>query len=185
MDSEPATKEDIKSISELSCNVLGKVSTLERSLYERLDILEAKSLDLEQQKQALTKKVNQVEEEVIDLRKANLNLFVDSERRSKEYSLLFHGLKSERPKEIASQTAAYVTKFLNEILAMDHEFVNKIEIAHAHRLLKKSAGSNEKVVDSNSNVSSSPIVVKFVKSNDKQTILRRAVDARKFNVDIS
>ena len=29
MDSEPATKEDIKSISELICNVLDKVLTLE------------------------------------------------------------------------------------------------------------------------------------------------------------
>ena len=116
MNSEPATKEDIKSISELIRYVLDKVSTLERSLYERLDILKAKSLDLEQQKQALTKKVNQLEKEVIDLRKANVNLSVDSERRSKEDNLLFHGLKSEEPKETASQTAALVTKFLNENL---------------------------------------------------------------------
>ena len=109
---------------------------------------------MEQQKQALTKKVNSLEEEVIDLRKANLNLSFDSERRSKEYNLLFHGLKSERPKEIiASQTAALVTKFLNENLAMDREFVNKIEIAHAHRFSNRSASSNEKVLDSNSNIS--------------------------------
>ena len=99
--------------------------------------------------------------------------------------MLFHGLKSERPKETASQTAALVTKLLNENLSMDREFVNKIEIAHAHRLRKRSAGSNEKVLDSNSNISSSPMVVKFVKINEKQTILHRAEDARKFNFSIT
>ena len=96
--------------------------------------------------------------------------------------MLFHGLKSEGPKETASQTAALVTKFFNENLTMDCEFVNKIEVAHAHRLPKRSAGSNEKVLYSNNNMSSSPIVVKFVKMNDKKTMLRRAVDAKKFNV---
>ena len=154
-------------------------------MYERLDISEAKSLDLEQQKRALTKKVNQLAEEVIDPRKANLNLSIDLELRFKEYDLLFHGLKSEGPEETASLTATLVTKFLNENLAMDREFVNKIKIAHAHRLPKKSAGSNAKVLDLNSDISSSPIVNKFVKMKDKQTILYKAVDDRKSNIGIT
>ena len=122
---------------------------------------------MEQQKQALTKRVNQLEKEIIDRRKANLNLFIDAERRSKEYNLLFHGLKYEGPKEIAFQTFALVTKFINENLALDREFVNKIEIKHTHWLPKRSTGSNEKVLDSNSNISSPPNVVNFVKMNNK------------------
>ena len=84
MDSEPITNKDIKGFSKLIFNVLDKVSTMEKNLYGRLNILKAKSLNFKQQKQAHTKKVNQPEEEVSKRRKAYLNLYIDSERKSKE-----------------------------------------------------------------------------------------------------
>ena len=67
---------------------------------------------------------------------------------------------------------------------MDREFVNNIEIAHVYRLSKRSAGSSEKVLESNRNILSTPTVVKFVTINDKQTILRRTIYAKQFNVAI-
>jgi len=180
-----ATKEDIKSLPELIKNVLERLTDIEKNLGERVDSLEARAIVLEESNVALTKKVTLLEDEVAYLQQENRCFKIDTERRSKEYNLLFHGLESTGPTESAAQSEVLVKKFLSEELAMDRQVVDKIAIAHAHRLPQhtKPAGLSES--NSGDSSKSAPIVVKFIKMSDKQNILLRAPDARKHNVGIT
>ena len=96
--------------------------------------------------------------------------------RSKEYNLVLHGIKMATNHETALQSQEVVTSFLQKELRMDTKFIDKLEIAHAHRLLRRTRNSDK---------TPPPIVVKFLKMKQKQTILERSVDARKLNVGIS
>jgi len=184
-----ATKADVKSLSELIHNVLDKISSLEKGLGERLEKIEGRVFKLEEKNHSLTSKVCELEEEVENLKRTNNSLKIDTKRRSKEYNLLFHGIKPVGPKETATQSATMVSNFLRENLAMDSQFVNNILLAHAHRLHSMTEEPGNKNARSSKQSAEKelvpPIVVKFVKMADKLTILETAADAKNYNVGIT
>ena len=118
-----------------------------------------------------------------DLEKSQEKNKIEQELRSKEYNLLFHGIPQTKSKEVQEYTEHLVCSFL-EILCSFHQLKRrKMPFSNVYGLPKRV--SAVKLQNNDHAKLVPPIVVKFLQMKDKNSILRLAPYARKFNAAIT
>jgi len=108
---------------------------------------------------------------------------IEQELRSKEYSLLFHGIPQTETKELQEHTEHLVRSFITNTLRFPPAEMEKMQFSNVHRLPKRVSAVESR---NNDRAKLAPsIVVKFSQMKDKTSILRLAPSARKFNAAIT
>jgi len=103
--------------------------------------------------------------------------------RSKEYNLLFHGIPQTETKEVQERTEHLVRSFITNTLRFPPAEMEKMQFSNVHRLPKRVSAFESRNNDRAKLVPR--IVVKFSQMKDKNSILRLAPSARKFNAAIT
>jgi len=118
-----------------------------------------------------------------DLEKRQEKNKIEQELRSKENNLLFHGIPQTETKEVQEHIEHLVRSFITNALRFPPAEMEKMQFSNVHRLSKRVSS-----VESRNNDRAKlapPIVVKFSQMKDKNSILRLAPSARKFNAAIT
>jgi len=105
-----------------------------------------------------------------------------NELRSKEFNVLFHGLKMSSTTENSDESESVVRSFLVKDLKFPQSEVERMHFANVHRLPRRVDATHS---STNSAHTSPPIVVKLCKMKDKFNILKLDPRAREFKCNIT
>jgi len=113
--------------------------------------------------------LTKLREEMASFKEEKRKSDILSELRSKEFSVLFHGLKMNSNSENPDESEGIVTSFLIKDLKFPQSESDRMDFVNVHRLPRRVDATHSSTSGAHTNP---PIAVKLSKIKDKFTILK-------------
>jgi len=171
-----------KLIQSVEKRLTGRLTLIENDLKQRLCVAETSLENAHEKILSMETDLTKLRDEIASFKEKKRKSDILNELRSKEFNVLFHGLKMSSNTENSDESGSVVRSFSVKDLKFPQSEVDRMHFADVHRLPRRVDATHS---STNSTHTSPPIVVKLCKMKDKFNILKLALRARQFKCNIT
>ena len=178
----PSLLDLFKLIQSVEKRLTDRLALIENDLKQHLCAAETSLESAHEKILSLETDLTKLRDEITSIKEEKLKSDILNERRSKEFNVLFDGLKMSSNTENSDESESVVRSFLVKDLKFPQAEVDRMHFANVHRLARRVDATHS---STNSTHTSPPIVVKLCKMKDKFNILKLALRVRQFKRNIT
>jgi len=178
----PSLLDLFKLIQSVEKRLTDRLALIANDLKQRLCVAETSLESAHEKMLSLETDLTKLRDEIASFKEEKRKSDILNELRSKEFNVLFHGLKMSSNTENSDESESVVRSFLVKDLKFPQAEVDRMYFANVHRLPRRVDATHS---STNSTHTSPPIVVKLCKMKDKFIILKLAPRARQFKCNIT